>query len=85
MIKLEKNDECSVHIDSMKDGDVAVIVEWGEYDNSHVGEVVQRYKNALVVLGKPSANCWTTMFTHGNSNKYRVRILKKGEKLVVEQ
>jgi hypothetical protein len=80
MIELLKEEPPQgIHVSEMKDGDVAVIVAWEP--DKYLGQVVQRYENALIRVGMEHRFGW------GNINclspACRVRVLEKGEKLVV--
>jgi len=82
MLKLVNEKHEGAHVLKMEDGDVAVIVSWPY--NGCVGRVVQRYENTLISLGLDSDHSWRTLFSPIVSGKCRVRILEKGETLVVE-
>jgi len=82
-LKNKKTDE--IHVSKMKDGDIAVITRW--LVGSYVGRVVQRYKNCLLTLGEGSGKGWGEFFSYQQTKdkdyEDYVRILKKGEVLVV--
>ena len=62
----------------MKDGDIGVIVAWPV--SVYVGQIVQRYQDQLISVGIRSAIRWNTFKV---PNSCRVRLLKKGETLIV--
>ena len=64
----------------MKDGDVGIIVAWSMSDD-YLEEIVQRFDKMLITIGKPSDYVWDEI-DRLNKN-CRVRLLEKGEKLVV--
>lgn len=74
-----------IPVQSMKDGDIAVITCW---DSSvYIGRVVQRYYNNLICVGSNSRNGWSDIFSspvEKPSNQCRVRLLEKGETLIIE-
>jgi len=84
MLKLKNEKPDSIPVTAMKDGDVAVIVQWdcGPY----AGRIVQRYKDSLICLGAISGAGWGTYFafrSNVDNTNCRVRILESGETLVV--
>lgn len=81
MLKLVDYDiDRSIPISKMKDGDVAIIVDWAI--PGMCGKVVQKYKGSLVALGESSGNGWSNPFPD-LSEKNRVRVLEIGETLTV--
>jgi hypothetical protein len=84
MLKLvEKKDVNEIHVNEMKDGDVAVIVSWSRQEC--IGRIVQRYRNYLLVLGANSGMSWGEIFSFPKpvNSECRVRILPKGTLLEV--
>jgi len=78
MIKLVKKDRPEgIWIGDMEDGDVGVIVSW--LGGHYLGTIVQRYHTDLIILGK--SDNWKDVLNA--SKNYRVRLLEKGETLVV--
>ena len=78
MIKLiEKEKPKGVWVGDMKNGDVAIIVNC--VINCYVGRIVQRHGNALITIG--ASLTWS--FTHYLPENFRVRLLEKGETLIV--
>ena len=68
----------------MRDGDVAVITFWSASPEQYIGKIVQRYGNTLITLGNDSGCSWTGIFSGTDVFQCRVRILEKGETLIVE-
>lgn len=63
-----------VPLTSMKDGDVAEIVEW--HHPECIGSIIQRYEDIIIFIGKPSGNSYPTLFKSGEFlKKCKVRIL----------
>lgn len=59
---------------SMEDGDVAEVVEW--HHPECIGSIIQRYKDIIIFIGKPSGNSYPTLFESGEFlKKCKVRIL----------
>lgn len=81
----QKTDEVIVAARDMKDGQIGVIVKWGDSNlsSSLIGRVVQKYATSLIVIGMTSGHSF------GDTRKwedcYQVRLLKKGEILEIEQ
>lgn len=48
------NKTITTRLTDMKDGDVAEIVNWFCDDEMEPGTVVQRYKDALIIIGERS-------------------------------
>jgi len=57
---VEKDKPKGIWTGDMEDGDVGVIVSW--LCGTHLGRIVQRYKNNLVSIGRPSGNGWSLAF-----------------------
>lgn len=76
-----------ITLSEMKDGEIAIITQWGIDDRNHAGDLVQRYGNCLVRLGRPHGNGWSDIFRSDGmlmqSKDYRVRVLPKGTKLEI--
>lgn len=63
-----------VPLTSMEDGDVAEVVEW--HHPEYIGSIIQRYKDIIIFIGKPSGNSYPTLFESGEFlKKCKVRIL----------
>ena len=86
MIKLVNNEQPkSICVNDMQDGDIGVVVVWS--DGRYLGRIVQRYKDHLLVVGEQSGREWDTIFNSGLGRweDCHVRLLEKGETLIVEQ
>lgn len=73
------NSQLSCLVD-MQDGDVAEILNWHDRDLSP-GDVIQRYQDAIIPIGKKSGEAYTTLLTAPISPMCytnKVRILPKG-------
>jgi hypothetical protein len=78
----------SIPLREMKDGDIAKIVQWGSIksfsnDVLYYGEVVQRYRDDLLCVGKSSQHGWGKIFPDAFGDNYRVEILPKGTVLEI--
>ena len=71
-----------ISMSNMRDGDIAVIVSWS--DNSHKGEIVQRYKNNLIRLGRPAGQGWGDVFERPFTQNPLVAILPVGTQLEID-
>lgn len=79
-LKNKKPKDISVH--DMKDGEIAVITLWP--CRSYIGDIVQRLGKELILLGKGRESSWPDVFEDNRRwEDYRVRVLEKGEELVV--
>ena len=84
MIELERKETPEgIWVGDMKDGEIAVIVSWAFEE--YVGRVVQRYGPHLVSLGMNCGAGWSDVWRCPASvfKNNRVRLLERGEKLVV--
>lgn len=61
-------------IGALEDGQIAMIIS-----GAHTGEVVQRYGDSCVVIGKGYGQGWTGC----NNNSIRVRVLEEGETIKI--
>ena len=73
-----------IHLTEMKDGQLAMITSWTY--NQAIGNIVHRYGNILVRIGKPSGSAWTSIdqITRDKNPLCRVRILPVGTTLRLE-
>lgn len=79
MIELVKKEEVKgIWASNMKGGDVGVIV--GHSNAEYLGRIVQRYNRSLITVGTP---CFTWSSIFSLCNDFRVRLLEKGETLIV--
>lgn len=80
-LRLEGTSDVSIPVGVMKDGDIGVITQWDGLE-SDIGKIVQRLGDTIIVLGQDSKQQWPIVCT-GRTGNYRVRILEKGEKIVI--
>lgn len=68
----------------MKDGDVAEVINWLG-DGMDPGTVVQRYGDALIVIGARRGECYPTIFTAASSElcNCKVMILPPGSAIML--
>ncbi len=67
----------------MQDGQIAEIIEF-KHSPVYEGAIVQRYDNALILLGKPSGKCWPRMFEGRiNFEGMSIRILAPGTQIEI--
>jgi hypothetical protein len=52
------NKTITTHLTNMKDGDVAEIVNWFCDEEMEPGTIVQRYGDALIIIGGRSGLCY---------------------------
>ncbi|KKN29890.1 hypothetical protein LCGC14_0839680 [marine sediment metagenome] len=65
-----------IPIFKMRDGELGEILAWNDDpDGPYRGKVVQRYVDAIVILGEHSAKAFSTLLREPKEG-YRVRILK---------
>lgn len=69
-----------IQVGDMQDGDIAVITQWNA--GQYIGRVVQRYGDYLISVGALMGHGWGKMFP-ADWPECRVRVLEKGETLVV--
>ena len=80
MIELVKKESPEgIWVGDMKDGDVGVIVNWSLSGYSNI--IVQLHNDSLIMVGQPADHRWTNVPFLDKS--CRVRLLEKGEMLVV--
>lgn len=78
-MKILNRKNVSIHPSEMKDGDIAVILQWGGFN--YCGRIVQRYGDNLVALGLPKGQGWTNVNTL--TKDCQVSILEPGSQLEV--
>lgn len=73
-----------VCLSEMKDGDIAVIVDWDGRE-SYVGLVIQRliydgvtYEDRVILLGKDTGQSFSSVKTWTHIENFTVKILKPG-------
>lgn len=77
----EETKPVSIPVFKMRDGEISVITDWNP--PHHVGEIVQRYQNSLITLGKHSVESWSDITVFDCLEEYRVRILPPGTLLKI--
>lgn len=60
MVILNHQPNNYIHVLGMRDGQIGVIRRWA--DNVHIGEIVQRYGDTLIVIGKGWSDSWVDIF-----------------------
>ncbi len=86
MLNLVRQQESSIPVMEMKDGDIAVIVNWSTDSYKYVDRIVQRHESTLLTVGANYGKAWGPVFSDGRESlpdTCRVRILEKGETLEV--
>ena len=79
-VKLLKEEPINdVLVNDMEDGEIGVIVAWEP--NEYIGRIVQRHEDELISIGKAYRYRWNAIDRLPSA--CRVRVLKKGEKLVI--
>lgn len=69
-----------IPVREMKDGEIGIITQWVELIQ-HIGNIVQRHGDKLIRLQKGTLDSWDAIST---KDECRVRILQKGETLIIE-
>lgn len=67
----------------MKDGDIAIIMKWHD-EHLSKGDLIQRYNNSIIVIGKPYNNSYPDMFDRKYLNAIEVLILRPGAEITVK-
>lgn len=84
MVELKSEIADGVPVSEIRDGDIAIILEWAGA-SCHYGKIVQRYKDSLITLGEASGEGWSNGFKKWEDRKdLLVRILPKGTELVID-
>ena len=68
--------EGPICVNEMKDGEIAVIIEWDSVIKN-IGKVVMRYGDDLYPIGGKEGDVWPNMFGANRNEKLRVRVLNK--------
>lgn len=74
----------TTHLTNMKDGDVAEIVNW--FCDEEPGTIVQRYGDALIIIGGRSGLCYPKLFTVEDTRRLltcKVTILPPGSTIML--
>lgn len=71
-----------IPISSMKDGEIGIIVRYGNMQD-YIGRIVQRHENDLINIGMHSGNSWLKYFVdiEDDPMRYAVRLLVRGDKI----
>lgn len=80
MAKVSDSQSSLCCLADMRDGDVAEILTW-HHNNLSPGDVIQRYEDIIIPIGKKSGEAYTTLLTAPISPMCytnKVRILPKG-------
>ena len=67
-----------MNVCNMEDGQVGIITKWSI--GSYEGDIVQRYGNDLICIGKPIGNSWSNLFGEEHLG-CMVEILEKGTQI----
>jgi restriction endonuclease S subunit len=85
-MKLITDITTDIPVSEMKDGDIAIVTKWK--NDYYTGQVVQRYKDYLIRVGKPSKQGWGGIFKKDHDfltdKSCMVRILPSGTVLEIE-
>ena len=73
-----------ISVFEMKDGQIAVITNWG-YIPEYVGRIVQRYGNNLIAIGMECVKAWPGFFNEEPDSRFRVRLLQPGETITIAE
>ena len=78
-MKLVSRTPESIPADNLKNGQIAELVGGNE---TYHGEIVQRYGNHLIMIGRSAEHSWPDFFEDRTEQSIlKVRVIKKGEKL----
>lgn len=78
-MKLQNEPKFDIKASDMKDGQIGIITSWSL--KPYIGRIVQRSNNMLIALQKPYGDCFNSIV---DDETCRVRILQKGEILIIE-
>ena len=81
-VKLTNQVIKDIPVYEMKDGQIAVITNWG-YIPEYVGRIIQRYGNSLISIGMDCGKAWPEFINEKPDNAYRVRLLQPGETITI--
>ena len=82
-VQIIQNITDDISLFDLKDGEIAIITKWhGEIQ--HLNEIVQRYKNSLIAIGKGSGNSWSNIFNSTlPDGLYKVKVLPVGTEFII--
>jgi len=78
-MKLQNQIQLDIPVSEMQDGQIGVITSW--LHENYVGRIIQRHNDRLVTLQRKYLESFSAIT---DSEKCRVRILQKGEVLIIE-
>ena len=86
MARVIKNAQEGTSVFDMIDGDIGQIILWDGLKESYIGTIIQRYNNALVVIGKDYGSSWPDLLksgrdTNSSREKFMVELLPKGTQI----
>ena len=81
-VKLTNQIVEDISVFEMKDGQIAVITNWGG-SSYYNGKVIQRYGSSLITIGMDCRNGWPMLYNGLPDSAYRVRLLKPGEAITI--
>ncbi len=87
-MKLISETTTTIPVGQMQDGEIAIVTKWSNCDG-YIGDIVQRYADYLLVVGKPSGKGWGRMFNDPSkafmdNGECMVRILPKGTVIEID-
>lgn len=80
-VSLKKNKKPDICVRDMDDGDIAEVV--GRCNSDYLGDIIQRHGDDLVMIGGTIMKGWDNIDIL--SNNFRVRLLTKGDAIVIEE
>ena len=81
MITLKNKPDGTIHVDEMKDGDIAEIVSWAPPER--IGQLVLRAGEAMIYFGILGTESHPNFFKSPTEASARVRILPPGTELFI--
>jgi hypothetical protein len=79
----KKEQDNTIPVYHLADGQIAIITEWDASGEYYVGRIIQRYEDILITLGEPNGAAFTTALEKLNE-KLRVRVLEPGTLLEID-
>lgn len=81
-MKITSEKRNTIHPFELKDGEMAIITEW-IFNQSYLGEIVQRFGEDLIVIGKPSKHSYLNFFNNKKITNQQVRVLTVGTQIEI--
>lgn len=78
ILKAKENVICA---SKLKSGQLAVVINCNI--GCYIGRIVQPHRDTLITIGGEDGNCWDD-YTRNLNENFIVRILEKGEEIVVQ-